>query len=153
MFFMNFISIPTKNLPYKKIPGFLKSQKINPNLIAVSISTDGLKFVPIKWDNYLPYGHKIVKIILSKMDNLFIFVGYSYDDKTIIYNNGFSEIILNKEISSRISKIIVSKKEDTNTINKTKIGRIDIILDKIGELGILSLSNEERKELKELSEK
>ena len=150
---MNFISIPTKNLPHKKIPGFLKSQKINPNLIAVSISSDGLKFVPIKWDNYLPYGHKIVKIILSKMDNLFIFVGYSYDDKTIIYNNGFSEIILNKEISSRISKIIVSKKEDTTTINKTKIGRIDIILDKIGKLGMLSLSNEEKKELKELSEK
>lgn len=154
---MNFISIPTKNLPYKKIPGFLKSQKINPNLIAVSISTDGLKFVPIKWDNYLPYGHKIVKVILLKTDNVFLFAGYSRDDKTIIYNNSFSEIILNQEISPKMDQTIVPKKKSTY-YPKSKfvyLDRllIDALLDKVSQFGITSLTDKEKKELKELSKK
>jgi hypothetical protein len=149
---MNFISIPTKNLPYKKMSGYLKSQKINPDLIAVSISDDRLRYVPIEWKNHLYFGHKVVKIILSKMDNLFIFVGYSNDDKTIIYNNHFSEIVLNQEIIPKTDQIIVSEKDST-TINKTKIGRINIILDKIGQFGITSLTDKEKKELKELSKK
>lgn len=151
---MNFISVQIKNLPYKKMSGYLKSQKINPNLVAISISDDGLKYIPIDWKNYLSYGHKVVKIVLCKMNSFFLFVGYSMDDKTIVYNNNFSEIVLNQEI--KMDQIIISEKEST-TINETKMGQSDMILDKIldkiGQFGIISLTDEERKELNELSKK
>lgn len=134
--------------------GYLKSQKINPDLIAVSISDDGLRYDPIEWKNYLYFGHKVVKIVLCKMNSFFLFVGYSMDDNTIVYNNNFSEIVLNQEI--KMDQIIISEKEST-TINETKMGQSDMILDKIldkiGQFGIISLTDEEKKELKELSKK
>lgn len=153
---MNFISIPINNLRYKKIPGFLKSLKINPDLVAVSISHDGLRYVPMDWKNYLSYDHRVVKIILTKMDNLFLFVGHSKDDKTIVYNNNFSEIVLTRAINPGINEIIDSKKEST-TINETRTVQtctiLDEILDQINKFGILSLSNEQKKELLKLSKK
>ena len=86
-----------KNLPYKKMSGYLKAQKINPDLIAVSISFDRSKYVPIDWKNYLPYDHKVVKIVLCKVDNLFLFIGCSRDGETVIYNEEFSKYLLNDE--------------------------------------------------------
>ena len=134
------------------MPGYLKARKIDPDLIAVSIFDDGLKYVRIDWKNYLTYSHKVVKIVLFKKDNLFLFVGYSTDDKTIMYNNNFSEIILNQAIN----QIIDSKKEST-TINETRTVQtctiLDEILDQINKFGILSLSNEQKKELLKLSKK
>ena len=145
---MNFISIPTKNLPYKKMHGYLKTQKINPTLIAISISDNGQKYVRIDWKNYLPFGHKVVKVILLKIDNLFLFVGYSKDQINIIYNNAFSEIILNQEISPRIDKTIYSTHS-----KESAVVRIDRILDVVGQFGVSALSNEMLEQLKELSRK
>ena len=141
-----------KNLPLKKMPGYLKSQKINPDLIAISISDDGKKYVPIDWKNYLPYGHKVVKIILCKKYNLFLLVGYSKDGETIIYNGGFSKQLLHGE-SNIVGKTSICNNDSFN--HKYKFQRLDILLDKIGysDSGISSLTDEERKELKELSKK
>ena len=151
---MNFISISINKLPYKKIPRFLKSLKINPDLVAVSISDDGLRYVPIDWKNYLSYDHKVVKIILTKMDNLFLFVGHSKDDKTIVYNNNFSEIVLTRAINPGINEIIDSKKERTYNKKSRFVYLdkllIDELLDKVSQFGISSLSKDELKQLKEL---
>jgi hypothetical protein len=149
---MNFISIPTKNLPYKKMPGYLKARKIDPDLIAVSIFDNGQKYVPINWKNYLYFGHKIAKIVLCKIDNLYIFVGYSNDDKSIIYNNSFSEIILSQEINHRLDKTIVTENNSTY-VTKSNMLQINTILDFIGQFGVSALSNDKLEQLKELSKK
>ncbi|MBC5836018.1 hypothetical protein G6N05_14095 [Flavobacterium sp. F372] len=144
-----------KNLPYKKMPGYLKSIKINPDAIAISITDDGKKYVPIDWKNYLPHGHKVVKIILCKKYNLFLLVGYSKDGESIIYNDGFSKHLLHGE-SNIVGKTNICNDHSSN--HKYKFQRLDILLDKIGhsDSGISSLSNltnEEKKELIELSKK
>ena len=149
---MNFISIPINNLPYKKIPGFLKSLKINPDLVAVSISDDGLRYVPMDWKNYLSYDHRVVKIILTKMDNLFLFVGHSKDDKTIFYNNNFSEIILKQETNPRIDQTIVIENNSTYG-TKSNMLQINAILDVVGQFGLSALSNDMLEQLKKLSRK
>jgi hypothetical protein len=141
-----------KNLPFKKMPGYLKSIKINPDAIAISITDDGKKYVPIDWKNYLPHGHKVVKIILCKKYNLFLLVGYSIDGETIIYNDGFSKQLLNGE-SKIVGKTNICNNHSSNY--KYKFQRLDILLDKIGHSnsGISSLTDEEKKELIELSKK
>ena len=149
---MNFISIPINNLPYKKIPGFLKSLKINPDLVAVSISDDGLRYVPMDWKNYLSYDHRVVKIILTKMDNLFLFVGHSKDDKTIFYNNNFSEIILKQETNPRIDQTIFIENNSTYG-TKSNMLQINAILDVVGQFGLSALSNDMLEQLKKLSRK
>lgn len=144
------IDLLVKNVPYKKMSGFLKSQKINPDLIAISIFNNGKEYVPIEWKNFMPYGHKVVKIILCKMDNLFLYVGCSKDGETIIYNDGFSKQLLSKELNIEFkteSKIFYTK----SYFNKSELTRLDILLDKIGHFGIDSLSKNEINELDYLS--
>lgn len=143
------IDLSVKNLPYKKMPGYLKSQMINPVEIAVSIADDGKKYVPIDWKNYLPFGHKVVKIILCKMDTLFLFVGFSNDGKTIIYSDGFSKQLL-CEGSKIVSKTNICNQD--SSIQKNKFVRLNELLDKIKKLGgIDSLTKYELNELDYLS--
>ncbi len=139
-----------KNIPHKKMSGYLKSQKINPDLIAVSISDDRLSYQPIDWKNYLPHSHKVIKIILCKVDNLFLFVGYSKDYETIIYNDEFSKILLSKEsnIEYKIERRISNTK---SCFNNKGLKRLDALLDNISKLGIDSLSKNELNELNYLS--
>lgn len=144
--FVQVLDLLVKDLPFKKMPGFLKTQKINPDLIAISISDDGQKYVPINWKNFMPYGHKVVKIILCKMDNLFLYVGCSKDGETIIYNDGFSKSLLLKASGFENKIDLKGQKAKSNTLI-----HLDIILDKIGKFGIDSLSIEEKRELDFLS--
>lgn len=141
-----------KNIPHKKMSGYLKSQKINPDLIAVSISDDRLSYQPIDWKNYLPHSHKVIKIILCKVDNLFLFVGYSKDYETIIYNEEFSRFLLFKEskIEYKIEKKISKPK---SCFNESELIRLNPLLDKISKSGIDSLSKNELNELDYLSKK
>lgn len=150
----NAIILQVKNLPYKKIPGYLKSKKINPELVAKSISLSESKYELINWKNYLPFDHQVIKVVLLKFDNLFLFVGHSYNDKSIIYNDSFSEMVLNQTISTKTNQTILPKKESLSN-NDNKIVRINILLDKIAQNddGIKSLTKEEKKELDELSNK
>lgn len=141
------IDLLVKNLPYKKMPGYLKSQKINPDAIAVSITDYGKKYVPIDWKNYLYYNHKVVKVLLCKMYNLFLLVGYSKDGETIIYNDGFS-----KQLLLEGSKISCKTNIYNSSIQKNKFVRLNELLDKIAKLGgIHSLSKNELNELDYLS--
>ncbi len=146
----NIVVISVDNLPYKKINGLLKSLKINPDSVAISISIDGQMFVPIKWQNYLIYSHKIKKIILLKEDDLFLFVGYSVDDKTIVYNNDFSKKILKIDSCIIEKRFYFSNTKSTN-FKIDKIKQIDILLDKIVQSGINSLSEYEMNQLNYLS--
>lgn len=146
----NLIVISVEQIPYKKIGGILRSMRINPNLVAKSIATDGLRFVPIRWQNYLIFSHKIKKIVLLKEDDLFLFVGYSVDDETIVYNNDFSKKIL------KIDSCIIEKRFDFSNTKSTnfkidKNKQIDILLDKIVQSGINSLSEYEMNQLNYLS--
>lgn len=149
---INTLELLVKNIPYKKMPGYLKSNKIDPNSIAISISNNGSRYKPIDWKDYLYYGHKVVKIILCKKYNLFLLVGYSKDGETIIYNDGFSKQLLNGE-SKIVGKTNICNDHISNY--KYKFQRLDILLDKIGHSnsGISSLTDEEKKELIELSKK
>lgn len=149
----NIVIISVDNLPYKKINGLLKSLKINPDSVAISISIDGQMFIPIKWQNYLIYSHKIKKIILLKEDDLFLFVGYSVDDETIVYNNDFSKKIL-KTNSLTSKKHSVSSNLKSTDFKVTKLLQINELLDKITQSdGLKSLSIDELSKLKILSKK
>ena len=144
----NLIVISVKDLPYKKMNGMLTLLKINPDLVAKSISVDSQKYCRIRWQDYLVFSHKIKKIVLLKKDGLFFFVGYSKNNETIIYNDEFSKFILNN--GNQTDKGTV--KESTSFL-KTKLRRIDILLDKVGFFGINSLTADEKNELHQLSKK
>lgn len=141
------IVISVKDLPYKKICGVLRSLKINPDLVAKSIFANGQKYCKIRWQDYLVFSHKIKKIILLKKDGLFLFVGHSNNDETIVYNDEFSKEILKIVCNNSERKSVFSNPKTTN-IKKSIVERINILLDGFG-----SLSEEQKKELDELSKK
>lgn len=152
----NIITLKVKDLPYKKMQGFLKNQKINPDNIAlrVVIGEEYTHYTPLKnWQNYLPFSHKVIVIILYKINNIFLFVGHSNDGETIIYNPEFSKLLLTAKNS-----IIVEPKIEIKPVTmkrsyfeRRKITRLDILLDKITKMGIDALTDEEKKELEILS--
>lgn len=154
----NIISLNVKDLPYKKMKGFLKNLKINPDDVALNVSVcqGFIRFTPlVNWQNYLPFSHKVKKIILLKTKNKFLFVGHSNDDETVIYNPEFSKSLL----ESGFNPILLVKQleEDKPTTKKrsylkrSKVTRLDVLLDKITRLGMNSLTEDERKELDTLS--
>lgn len=148
----NLIVISVKDLPYKKMNGVLRSLKINPDFVAKSIAANGQKYCRIRWQDYLVFSHKIKKIILLKKDGLFLFVGHSNNDETIVYNDDFSKSILKIScINSEEQSVSFNPK--TNYFKKNKFGRINMFLDQIASFGIESLSEEQIKELDELSKK
>lgn len=153
----NIISLNVKDLPHKKMKGFLKNLKINPDKVALNVVVcqDFIRFTPlVNWQNYLPFSHKVKKIILLKTKNIFLFVGHSNDDETVIYNPEFSKSLLESGFNPIL---IVKPLENDKTqpkrsyIKKSKITRLDILLDKINSQGISSLSDFEKKELDSLS--
>ncbi len=152
----NIIALNVKDLPYKKMKGFLKNHKINPDKVAleVEVSEDFTRFRPLEhWQNYLPFSHRVVKILLLKIDSIFLFVGHSNDGESIIYNPEFSKFLLNIN-SKQVVKRLDNREQETvisTHIIKSKSGRLNMILDKINRLGISSLSSEEKKELDSLS--
>lgn len=154
----NIISLNVKDLPYKKMKGFLKNLKINPDDVALDIIVcqDFIRFTPlINWQNYLPFTHKVKKIILLKTKNIFLFVGHSNDDETVVYSSGFSKLLL----ESGFNPILLVKQLEKDKpeikkrtyIKKSKITHLDILLDKINSQGISSLSDIEKKDLDSLS--
>jgi hypothetical protein len=151
----NIISLNVKDLPYKKMKGFLKNHKINPDDVAlkVEISSDFIRYTPlVNWQNYLQFSHKVVRIILLKTKNIFLFVGHSNDGKTIIYNPEFSKLILEFGFNPiLLVKQLENDKPERTYILKSKITRLDMLLDIINRLGINSLSDDEKKELDYLS--
>lgn len=154
----NIINLNVKDLPYKKMKGFLKSHKINPDYIAlrVEINEDFSRFTPLeRWQNYLPYSHKVVSILLYRINNIFLFVGHSIDSNSIVYNPEFSKFLLEINLKQVIKSLDNSDQEIgiSTPITYSKSGRLNMILDKINRLkgGINSLSIEEKKELDELS--
>jgi hypothetical protein len=152
----NIISINVKNSPYKKMNGLLKSHKIDSKNIALKLKNDYSKFTILsRWQNYLPDSHKVSKILLLKKNKLFLFVGYSNDDKEIIYNPDFSKLILENAVllSNNQSEVTVTeeKKSKRKYIKRNKPTRLDILLEKISRSGINSLLDEEKNELDSLS--
>lgn len=152
----NIITLNVKDLPYKKMKGFLKNQKINPDNIALKVeySSEFTRFTPLlNWQNYLPFSHKVTAILLFKIDNIYLFVGHSNNGETIIYNDEFSKFLLNLN-SKDIVKSLPEKKQEINntlTLSNDKITRLDILLDKINRQGINSLTIEEKNELETFS--
>lgn len=153
----NIISLNVKDLPHKKMKGFLKSLKINPDDVAlnISVSKDFTRFAPlVNWQNYLPFSHKVKKIILLKTKNIFLFVGHSNDDETVIYNPEFSKSLLESGFNP---VLIVKPLENDKTqpkrsyIKKSKITRLDMLLDIINRQGLNSLSDEQKRDLDSLS--
>lgn len=154
----NIITLKVKDLPYKKMKGFLKNHKINPDNIALKVEYSGefTRFTPLeKWQNYLPYSHKVVSILLYKINNIFLFVGHSNNDESIIYNPEFSKFLLNLNSKDIIKSLPEKKQEINNTLilSNDKITRLDILLDKINKMGLSFLSKKEREELETLSKK
>jgi hypothetical protein len=154
----NIITLKVKDLPYKKMKGFLKNHKINPDNIALKVeySSEFTRFTPLlNWQNYLPFSHKVTAILLFKIDNIYLFVGHSNNGETIIYNDEFSKFLLNLN-SKDIVKSLPEKKQVINktlSLSNDKITRIDILLDKINKMGLSFLSKKEREELETLSKK
>lgn len=155
----NVISLNVKDLPYKKMKGFLKNLKINPDKVALNVfvGQDFIRFTPlVNWQNYLPFSHKVKKIILLKTKNIFFFVGYSNDDETVIYNPEFSKTLLESGFNPIL---LIEPLENDKTqpkrsyIKKSKITRLDMLLDIINRLGINALSDEEKRDLESLSKK
>jgi hypothetical protein len=154
----NIITLNVKDLPYKKMQGLLKFHKINPDYVAlrVEFSEEFTRFTPLeRWQNYLPYSHKVVSILLYKINNIFLFVGHSIDSNSIVYNPEFSKFLLEINLKQVIKSLDNSDQEIgiSTPITYSKSGRLNMILDKINRLkgGINSLSIEEKKELDELS--
>lgn len=152
----NIIILNVKNLPYKKMQGFLKNQKINPDNIAlrVVIGEEFTHYTPLKnWQNYLPFSHKVVAIILHKINNLYLFVGHSVDNETIIYNPEYSKSLLLSKNTIILEPKVESKPatKKRSYFERRKITRLDILLDKITKMGIDALTDEEIKELEILS--
>lgn len=136
--------------------GFLKNHKINPNDVALRLefSDDLIGYAQLtNWQNYLPYSHRVVKIILLKTNNIFLFVGHTNDDETIIYNPGFSKLLLKSKPEIIVKQLDNDKPEIKKKASpkKSKIDRMDILLDKITRFGISSLTVDERRELDYLS--
>lgn len=151
----NIITLNVKDLPYKKMKGFLKNHKINPDNIALKVefSEEFTRFTPLEyWQSYLPFSHKVVTIVLLKMNNFFLFVGHSTNHETVIYNPEFSKLLLNIN-SKRVVKPLDNRwqkgKRRHNT--KSEIIYLNMLLDKINTLGFNSLSREEREDLDTLS--
>lgn len=151
----NIISLNVKDLPYKKMKGFLKSVKIDPDDIALNVSfcEDFIRFTPlINWQNYLPFSHKVKKIILLKTKNKFLFVGHSNDDETVVYNPVFSKSLLEFGFNPiQFVKELECDKPERTCLIKSKTTRLDTLLDKINSQGISFLSESEKKELDNLS--
>lgn len=143
----NLIVISVKDLPYKKMSGVLRSLKINPDLVAKSIFENGQKYCKIRWQDYMVFSHKIKKIVLLKKDGLFLFVGYSNNDEVIVYNDEFSKSILKIGCNNSEKQTVFSNPK-TTSIKKSIVERINMLLDGFG-----SLSEEQKKELDELSKK
>lgn len=152
----NIIALNVKDLPHKKMKGFLKNLKINPDKVAleVEVSEDFTRFRPLEhWQNYLPFSHRVVKILLLKIDSVFLFVGHSNDGESIIYNPEFSKFLLNIN-SKEVVKPLDNREQErviSTHITKSKSGRLNMILDKINALGFDSLSRKEREDLDTLS--
>lgn len=154
--FENIIILNVKNLPYKKMQGFLKNQKINPDNIAlrVVVGEEYTHYTPLKnWQNYLPFSHKVVAIILYKINNIFLFVGHSVDNETIVYNPDYSKSLLSSKNTIIVEQKVESKPatKKRSYFKRSKITRLDILLDKITKMGIVALTDEEKKELEILS--
>ena len=119
----------------------------------VSIHENNSKYCPINWGNILPYDHRIKKIILLKMDNLFLYVGFSTDNQTIVYNEQFSKFILLNSILLGDKLIKADTFQDKGKVSqKTDIQKINGFLDIIKLKGLDSLTFGERRELDNLSE-
>lgn len=158
IFVDNIITLGVKDLPYRKMTGLLKSQKINPDKIALKVEVDDeyTRFIVLKdWQNYLPFSHKVVRILLFKIRDVFLFVGHSTDNQTIIYNPEFSKMLLESKWEKEVKQLNdpVGKTKKRTYFTKRKITRIDVLLDKITRFGIDSLSGDEQKELDDLSNK
>lgn len=152
----NIINLNVKDLPYKKMKGFLKNQKINPDNIAlrVVVVEEYTHYTPLKnWQNYLPFSHKVVAIVLYKINNLYLFVGHSIDNETIVYNPEYSKSLLTSKNTIVVEPKVESKPstKKRSYFKRTKITRLDILLDKINRQGINSLTIEEKNELETLS--
>lgn len=152
----NIITLKVKDLPYKKMKGFLKNHKINPDNIALKVeySTEFTRFIPLlNWQNYLPYSHKVVSILLYKINNIFLLVGHSNNGDSIIYNPEFSKFLLNLNSKDIVKSLPENKQEKNITLSlrNDKITRLNILLDKINRQGINSLTIEEKIELETLS--
>lgn len=154
------ISLDVKNLPYKKMNGLLKTLRIDPSRVALEVSPDFATYIPLKnWQDYLPFSHKVSSVVLFKKHSLYLFVGYSSDDTTIIYNPAFSAFLLKKGVQYPVKQLDFNKEVSVrkNRIysKKDKTGQLDIILDaildKISRHGISSLTEEEIKQLDNLS--
>lgn len=152
----NIITLNVKDLPYKKMKGFLKNHKINPDYVALRVEYSGefTRFTPLlNWQNYLPFSHKVTAILLFKIDNIYLFIGHSNNGETIIYNDEFSKFLLNLN-SKDIVKSLPEKKQKKNitlSLRNDKITCLNILLDKINRQGINSLTIEEKIELETLS--
>lgn len=152
----NIISLNVKDLPYKKMKGFLKNHKINPDKVAlkVEVGEEFTRFVPLEnWQNYLQFSHKVVKILFLKINNLYLFIGHSNDGETIIYNPEFSKFLMNIN-SKQVEKPLDKSEQEGGTsthFTNNKSGRLNMILDKINALGFNSLSRKEREDLDTLS--
>jgi hypothetical protein len=152
------ITIDVSNKPYKKVDGYLRNLKINPERIAISIHENNSKYCPINWGNILPYDHRIKKIILLKMDNLYLYIGSTIDGKKIVYSEAFSEFLLSNSISlvdKQIKTDVIPAKVNfvpKNNAEKVNVYlRVNVYLEKIKNGGIESLTFEERKNLDKLS--
>lgn len=156
----NIICLDVTNLPYKKIKGFLKNHKINQDNIAlkVEISQDFTRYTPLThWENHLPFSHRVTKIILLKIKSVYLFVGHSTDNENIIYNPGFSKLLLESGFNLvLVVKLLESDKPELKKrtyFQKRRISRLDQLLDKIRRFGINSLDDVEKKDLDALSKK
>ncbi|MBP9849311.1 MAG: hypothetical protein KBC58_07710 [Flavobacterium sp.] len=136
------------NKPYKKIPGYLRTLKINPERIAISINKMDNTYRQIVWKDILSYDCRVKKIILLKWDNLFLYIGLSSDNQTIVYNEQFSKFILFNSILLA-DKLVKTDPPQCNA--KILQKKINNILDKINRFGINSITLSEKNQLVNLS--
>lgn len=142
------VTIDVTKKHYKKMGNYLRSLKITSEMIAISVNEINSKYCPINWKDILPHDHRVKKIILLKRDNLFLYIGFSSDNKTIVYNDAFSEFILINSTLINNMDLLPSKSKVSQKNNDKKI---NALLDKIAFSGIESLTYEERNSLNNLS--
>ncbi len=145
------ISIDVENKGYRKVFGYCKYNGIDPDKIISSIDNFGSKN-PVNLAQLFPVNHKIKKLFLLKTDdNFYLILGHCIDEG-VIYNNSFSNFLLNLKTYETADKKVV-KNQQNNT--ESYISKINIYLDRINKNknGYHSLSAEEKKELNYISRK